>query len=95
MIPNQGMPSYRHHEMGDLIVQINVRFPDSLDPALLAPLESILPARAALPEFGKEVHIDEEVTMVAADERRTRSGRDQDAMDEDEEQGGGVQCQQQ
>ncbi|NXD32449.1 MAS5 protein, partial [Spelaeornis formosus] len=45
VIPGQGMPSYRHHELGDLVVQINVKFPDSLDPAALAPLESILPPR--------------------------------------------------
>ncbi|KAK4690746.1 hypothetical protein P7C70_g9500, partial [Phenoliferia sp. Uapishka_3] len=48
-----------------------------------------------LPEFPKEIHIDEHVEMVNADERRTRSGG-QDAMDEDDEQEGGagpqVQC---
>lgn len=86
------MPSYRHHEMGDLIVQINVTFPDSLDPTALAPLETILSARRPLPTYSKEVHLDEHVEMVDADERRTRSGRE-DAMDEDEEQGGPqVQC---
>ena len=88
------MPSYRNHDMGDLIVQINVKFPDKLDPELLGPLESILPPRPALPEFPKEIHIDEHVEMVDADERRTRSGRGgDDAMDEDDEAGGPqVQC---
>ena len=78
--------------MGDLIVQINVKFPDKLDPETLAPLESILPPRPALPEFPESIHIDEHVEMVDADERRTRSGRE-DAMEEDEEGGGPqVQC---
>lgn len=101
VIPEQGMPSHRHHEMGDLIVHINVKFPDSLDPAALAPLEQILPPRPDLPTFGKEVHVDE-VEMVDASERRTKSGHgqggayDDDAMDTDDEgTGPQVQCNQQ
>jgi DnaJ family protein A protein 2 len=94
VLPNQGMASQRHHDMGDLIVQLNVTFPTSLDPSLLAPLETILPARPALQVFPEGIHMDEDVDMVDADERRTRSGREAAAMDEDEEQGGGqnVQC---
>lgn len=94
IIPNQGMPSYRNHDMGDLILQINVTFPETLDPALLAPLESILPPRPALPTFPKGVHMDEHVDMVAADDRRVRSGGPKgDEMDEDEEGAGPqVQC---
>ncbi|GAA5996801.1 type I HSP40 co-chaperone YDJ1 [Rhodotorula paludigena] len=97
VIPGQGMPSYRHHELGDLVVQINVKFPDSLDPAALAPLESILPPRAELPTYPKEVHVDE-VDMVDVSERRTKSGMgaggfSDDAMDTDEEGGAGPQVQ--
>lgn len=79
--------------MGDLIVQINVTFPTSLDPTLLAPLETILPPRPDLPTYPKEMHLDEDVNMVDAEDRRTRSGRDE--MDEDEQEGAGgpnVQC---
>ncbi|GAA5940439.1 hypothetical protein JCM3775_005092 [Rhodotorula graminis] len=101
VIPEQGMPSHRHHEMGDLIVHINVKFPDSLDPAALEPLEHILPARPVLPTFGKDVHVDE-VDMVDAADRRTKSGHgqggayDDDQMDTDDEGAGPqVQCNQQ
>ncbi|GAA6047380.1 hypothetical protein JCM3770_001275 [Rhodotorula araucariae] len=102
VIPGQGMPSHRHHEMGDLIVHINVKFPDALDPAALAPLENILPPRPDLPTFGAEIHVDE-VEMVDAADRRTKSGHgqggayDDDQMDTDEEGGAGpqVQCNQQ
>lgn len=85
------MPSYRHHEMGDLIVQLSVKFPDVLDPELLAPLETILPARPPLPDYGKEVHLDNAVEMGDADEKRAGTGRGEDAMDEDDEQSGGPQ----
>ncbi|KAJ8294232.1 DnaJ subfamily A member 2 [Rhodotorula toruloides] len=98
VIPEQGMPSYRHHEMGDLVVQINVKFPDSLDPAALAPLENILPPRPDLPTYPPNVHVDE-VEMTDASERRTKSGLGggggfgDDAMDTDEEGGAGPQVQ--
>ncbi|GAA5962620.1 hypothetical protein JCM8115_002147, partial [Rhodotorula mucilaginosa] len=100
IIPEQGMPSHRHHEMGDLVVQINVKFPDSLDPATLAPLEAILPPRPELPTYPENVHVDE-VAMVDPSERRTKSGlgsggahqHGDDAMDTDEEGNGPqVQC---
>lgn len=90
------MPSHRHHELGDLVVQIAVKFPDSLDAAALAPLESILPPRPELPKLPKNVHIDEVETMVDASERRTKSGmggEGDDAMDTDEEGQGGPQVQ--
>lgn len=93
ILPNQGMPSYRNHDMGDLIVQINVTFPETLDPALLAPLESILPSRPELPTFPKNISLDDSVELVNADDRRVRSGGREDAMEEDEEGAGPqVQC---
>jgi len=98
-LPGQGMPSHRHHEMGDLIVQISVTFPEKLDPAALSPLEQILPARPQQPKYPKNIHVDE-VDMVDASERRTKSGMGNqgnygDAMDTDDEDGqaGGPQVQ--
>lgn len=90
------MPSYRHHEMGDLIVHINVKFPDSLSPELLAPLESILPPRPELPTFPENIHVDEHVELVEASDRKKAGGghHGDDAMDEDDDgQGGGPQVQ--
>jgi DnaJ family protein A protein 2 len=85
--------------MGDLIVQLNVTFPEKLDPTLLAPLEQILPPRPDQPKYPKNIHLDE-VDMVDASERRTKSGmgnggHQHDAMDTDDEdgQGGGPQVQ--
>ncbi|GAA5916116.1 hypothetical protein JCM6882_003940 [Rhodosporidiobolus microsporus] len=97
IVPEQGMPSYRHHELGDLVVQINVKFPESLDPESLGPLESILPPRPDLPTYDKNVHVDEIDTMVDASERRSKSGMGaggyEDAMDTDDEGQGGPQVQ--
>ena len=60
VIRGQGMPSYRHHDFGNLYIQFDVKFPDrltspdgtSMTPEQIRTLESILPPRpqpAALP----------------------------------------------
>jgi len=59
VIRGQGMPSYRHHDFGNLYVQFDVQFPERLNgpkdadgypttmtPAQVKALESVLPARA-------------------------------------------------
>ncbi|KAM0791289.1 hypothetical protein ACM66B_005763 [Microbotryomycetes sp. NB124-2] len=93
VIPGQGMPSYRHHEMGDLIVQMNVKFPDSLDPSVLGPLESILPPRPDLPTYPENIHIDDQVEMQDASDRRPNgAGMDVDSDDEEHGHTQGVQC---
>ncbi|KAK3706322.1 Type I HSP40 co-chaperone [Vermiconidia calcicola] len=58
VIRGQGMPSYRHHDFGNLYVQFDVKFPERIDgppgqdgyPTTMTPqqvkaLESVLPAR--------------------------------------------------
>lgn len=48
MIRGQGMPSYRHHDFGNLYVQFDVKFPEknwTTDPAAFDALKSILPAQ--------------------------------------------------
>ena len=53
MIRGQGMPSYRHHEPGDLYVRLNVVFPERLNPAFIPQLEQILPPRKPVQMFPK------------------------------------------
>lgn len=46
MIRGQGMPSYRHHDFGNMYIQFQVKFPDknwTTDPAAFAALRQILP----------------------------------------------------
>jgi hypothetical protein len=69
------MPSYRHHELGDLFVRLNVIF-DSLDPTAFPLLEKALPKRPELPKLEKGHHLDEvtledPTTASAAPLRRT------------------------
>lgn len=49
MIRGQGMPSYRHHDFGNMYIQFNVKFPEknwTQDPAAFEALRKILPAPA-------------------------------------------------
>lgn len=92
VISGQGMPSYRHHELGDLYVRINVKFPESISPEVIPALESALPPRKAIQKFGKKFHVDE-VTLEEPNDRQKRSAASGDDMDEDDdERGPGVQC---
>jgi DnaJ family protein A protein 2 len=51
MIRGQGMPSYRHHDYGNMYIQFNVKFPEkgwTQDPAAFQGLRNILPSPALL-----------------------------------------------
>jgi len=45
VIKGQGMPSYRHHDYGNLYIQFDVKFPDKTELQNLELLERVLPAR--------------------------------------------------
>lgn len=96
VLTNQGMPSHRHHDFGNLYVRIQVKFPDSIDPAVIPQLEAALPPRKPLPKLPAGKHL-EEVMLEEPNERQRMAGDRDDAMDEDDEEGGrpGVQCAQQ
>ncbi|ORY28306.1 hypothetical protein BCR39DRAFT_535402 [Naematelia encephala] len=96
VISGQGMPSYRHHELGDLYVRINVKFPDSIPLDSIPLLENALPPRKEIQKFGKKVHVDE-VTLEEPNDRQRRTVQNGDEMDEDDDERGGhgVQCAQQ
>ncbi|KAF4578673.1 Type I HSP40 co-chaperone [Pleurotus pulmonarius] len=89
VIHGQGMPSRRHHELGDLFVKLNVKFPEHIDPAVIHLLEEALPPRQPLEKFPKNIGI-EEVHLADVD-HHTRHNMSDDAMDEDHEEPR-VQC---
>ncbi|KAK9709166.1 Type I HSP40 co-chaperone [Basidiobolus ranarum] len=98
-IQNEGMPSHRHHQHGDLYVQFDVEFPERnwTNPENIALLEKILPPRPSVPKQNKgdfeEVVLSD---MDASQKNRADHGMDEDYEDEDGQgQGPGVQCAQQ
>lgn len=87
VVYGHGMPSYRHHNHGDLFIQFDVKFPPPHfnDPAKIAQLEAILPPRnpTGLPDDAMEV---EDVALGDLDaSQQTRVMGNQ--MDEDDEEG--------
>lgn len=90
MIRGQGMPSYRHHDYGNLYIQFDVKFPDvlkndlteshkkTLRDLLGAPREQAIPNEDAMvDEFNLE-------TVDAGNQRRAHGAA---ALDEDDEDG--------
>lgn len=96
VVPNHGMPQHRHHTPGDLIININVQFPDTLPAESVPLLEQALPARpSSIPQkLPKASHV-EDVYLTDMDETKRRFV-ESDQMDEDDENGGpqSVQCNQ-
>jgi len=104
VIRGQGMPSYRHHDFGNLYIQFDVKFPEkitgpdgegAMSPKMVKALESILPPRNAGPQPPADAMIDD-FTLEDVDPTR-ESARARGATmedDEDEMHAGGerVQC---
>lgn len=88
----------RPFDKGNLYINFKVKFPDAhwTTAPQLAALESILPARAPLPDMsGKEC---EDVVLTTVDplQQQANARRYQDMEEDEDEQGGpGVQCAQQ
>ncbi|KAJ2127430.1 Type I HSP40 co-chaperone, partial [Coemansia sp. RSA 678] len=100
VIEGQGMPSYRHHNHGNLFIKFNVRFPEPnwTSEEEIKKLEALLPARQPVPAIPKGYHT-EDVVLSAVDLHHQKKMNESDAaMDEDYEDaqhGPGVQCAQQ
>lgn len=97
VIKGQGMPSFRHHDFGNLYIQFDVKFPDKtqINQANLQLLEQVLPPRqkqASLPP--KDVMMDD-FELEDVDPRQQRAAG-ATAFDEDDEDAHGgaerVQC---
>ncbi|KAF2155910.1 hypothetical protein K461DRAFT_274967 [Myriangium duriaei CBS 260.36] len=106
VIRGQGMPSYRHHDHGNLYVQFDVKFPDHLggtegEPMTeqqIAALESVLPPR--MPQHTPpENAMTEDYSLDKVDTEREAARATQGGMDDEDDEmhggGGNVQCQSQ
>ncbi|KAI9315117.1 hypothetical protein BX666DRAFT_1959533 [Dichotomocladium elegans] len=96
VIPNEGMPTYRHHDHGHLFIKFAVEFPSPnwADADTIAKLNEILPPRQPLPAFGSKVV--DEVVMADADGYQSQRSQAYEADEDEDPRGGpGVQCAQQ
>lgn len=96
VIPNEGMPSYRHQTHGHLFVKFTVDFPQSnwADDETIAQLYAILPPTKPLPELGNK-HVDEVVLADATSYQSQRSyhaHHDGDGDEDHDRDQPGVQC---
>lgn len=96
MIRGQGMPSYRHHDFGNLYIQFEVKFPPVLtkllpgspdyDPAAQPKLEDILGPRTEQPKAGSDAMV-EDFSLEDIDPSNQRRAHGATSMDEDDEDG--------
>lgn len=92
-IYGEGMPTYRNpFEKGKLIIQFNVEFPESMDPAIIPKLEKLLPPKEEpmIPEEHEEVNMQD--FDPEADRRRGRGMHGDDDEDHMHPGGPGVSC---
>ncbi|CCX10854.1 hypothetical protein FPQ18DRAFT_77482 [Pyronema domesticum] len=98
-IRGQGMPSYRHHDMGNLYIRFEVKFPEDNfnTPEKIAMLEEILPPRT-VQEINPDAMYDEVVLepVDVREQARAQAGGHNHGMDDDDDMHGGggerVQC---
>ncbi|PWW78788.1 hypothetical protein C7212DRAFT_156115 [Tuber magnatum] len=94
VVRGQGMPSYRHHDYGNLYIQFDVKFPPDHfnDPMKIAMLESILPPRN-LPEISVDAMVDDVILEEVDQSQQARVSANAMEDDEDPHQGAErVQC---
>ena len=92
MIRGQGMPSYRHHDTGNMYIQFTVKFPErswTSDPEAFESLRKILPAPTLLSTPPAE-SMSEPADLEDVDTKSGASafgGANGGEMDEDDEDG--------
>ncbi|KAL0638048.1 Type I HSP40 co-chaperone [Maublancomyces gigas] len=96
VVRGQGMPSYRHHDHGNLYIQFDVKFPaDHFNtPEQIALLETILPPRN-VPEIPADAMVDDVALEEVDQSQQARVNASAQGMDDDEEGHPGgerVQC---
>lgn len=98
MIRGQGMPSYRHHDHGNLYIQFDVKFPEknwTSDPAAFEALKTILPPaeEGIKPPADAMTEVADLEDVDASQQARAQGAGAMDEDDEDGQQGGErVQC---
>lgn len=87
VIPGQGMPSFRHHDFGNLYIKFDVKFPEKDQLQNLELLEQVLPPRAQQIQPPADAMVEDfELEDIDANENsQARAHGAGSAMDEDDE----------
>ncbi|KAE8376700.1 hypothetical protein BDV26DRAFT_230027 [Aspergillus bertholletiae] len=86
MIKGQGMPSFRHHDFGNLYIQFDVKFPEKDQLNNLNLLEQVLPPRMEQPQPPTDSMVDDfELEDVDSSEYSQARAHGAGSMDEDDE----------
>lgn len=102
-VPHEGMPIYkRSDDHGDLYIQFDVEFPENMyaSPEQIKAIEGILP-KPPTPMKSSDFDIVDECALIPGEmESFGKTGRSQNAYEEDEEESdedehGGISCTQQ
>ncbi|KAK6338427.1 Type I HSP40 co-chaperone [Orbilia blumenaviensis] len=94
LVRGQGMPSYRHHDYGDLFIQFEIKFPEKhfADEDVILKLNDILPPRTA-PEIPADAMVDDVNVEDLDPQAQARAANGPMDEDDDEHQGHErVQC---
>ncbi|WEW58274.1 Type I HSP40 co-chaperone [Emydomyces testavorans] len=86
VIKGQGMPSYRHHDFGNLYIQFNVKFPRGEELRNLELLKRVLPPRPAQKQPPPDSMV-EDFELEEADDHSRARGHGANNYDEDDEDG--------
>jgi len=86
VIKGQGMPSYRHHDFGNLYIQFNVKFPDTTEMRNVELLESVLPPRMPQPQPPSDAMI-EDFDLEDVDQSGHARAQGAAHMDDEDEDG--------
>lgn len=107
MIRGQGMPSYRHHDFGNLYIQFDVKFPERINgpgeegapmsPEQIDALKKVLPVGTVTGPMPPPDAMTEDFTLDEVDPTREQArARGMAGMDDDDDEMGGggerVQC---
>jgi len=86
VIKGQGMPSFRHHDFGNLYIQFDVKFPQHIDFDKLHLLEAALPPRSTANQPPSDAMV-EDFEVEEVDPRNQARAQGAAGMDEDDEDG--------
>ena len=86
MVKGQGMPSYRHHDFGNLYIQFDVKFPDRTELRNLELLENVLPPRRQQHLPPRDAMV-EDFDLEDVDPRGQARAHGATGMDDEDEEG--------